>query len=182
MLRLVAVVTVMACLALTTVAVARDATWSIRYPPTDGLESVSCTSPEACTAVGGGFGPFAARWDGLRWHYERVIDPASPNAMNPSKLCNAACTSSIACIAVGEYDKDRCGPSYGGCQAATLPIAERWNGARWTLQSTRTSRGTGFSTNWTPSPVQGRGCAWRSAHEEGSSSTVQCGDGQYSCA
>ena len=136
MLRLVAVVTVMACLALTTVAVARDATWSIRYPPTDGLESVSCTSPEACTAVGGGFGPFAARWDGLRWHYERVIDPASPNAMNPSKLYGVACTSSTACIAVGEYDKDRCGPSYGGCQAATLPIAERWNGARWTLQST----------------------------------------------
>src|SRR5215469_113728 len=89
-------------------------TWSIQptpNPPGGGwfLTSVSCTSPSACTAVGGRLAPpgkptatLAERWNGRTWNIQ-----ATPNL--PGKavklLAGVACTSRSSCMAVGnEFD------------------------------------------------------------------------------
>jgi hypothetical protein len=111
--------------------------WSIqRTPKPRGaaesfLNGVSCTSPTACTAVGGGIysiGPFtfigggvllAERWNGSRWSIQRIPVPRAA-----SGLSGVACVSRSFCIAVG---------STAG-STGQVPLAERWNGTAWTLQ------------------------------------------------
>ncbi len=94
------------------------------------LESVSCTSSAACTAVGwyltssGSIEPLAERWNGTSW----TIQP-TPGA--PSKdyyaLGGVDCTSSTACIAVGQNVT-------GVLESMTL--AESWNGTEWKVVTT----------------------------------------------
>jgi hypothetical protein len=95
---------------------------------TDELSGVSCTSSTACMAVGSanaGDGQVLAElWNGAKWAIQATPDPA---AGQQSRLLGVSCFSSTACTAVGSYRDS-------GFIGHTL--AERWNGAAWTIQST----------------------------------------------
>ena len=78
------------------------------------------------------------RWSGTNWSIQTVPRPAGASG---STLTGVSCTSSSTCIAVGRYNcAESCtgtGPSDG-----SLPLAERWNGNAWTIQTTPTILGT----------------------------------------
>ncbi len=122
-----------------------------RAVPGNQLLGVSCTSGTNCTAVGssgpvvvslaGGTGrPFGAkaqrlaanalttttlaeRWDGTRWRIQPTPNLAgSPN----SSLSAVTCSSRRACTAVGSAE----------ARTAFVPLAERWNGSRWSIEPT----------------------------------------------
>jgi hypothetical protein len=112
--------------------------WSIQptpNPPGGGwwLTAVSCTSPSACTAVGGRIEPpgkpqgtLAERWDGRRWQIQAT--PSLPG--NAVKLLSGvACASRSSCMAVGgEFDP---------VTAVYLgTLAERWDGRTWRIVPT----------------------------------------------
>lgn len=103
-------------------------TWSIQRTPTAGglegfLAGVSCTSPDACTAVGGGAHghPRVERWNGTAWRLQRT--PGVSNA-DQAFFSAVSCTSATACTAVGT----------DGARAALFPLAQGWNGRRWSSQ------------------------------------------------
>src|SRR5215469_10260184 len=113
-------------------------TWSIQptpNPPGDGwfLISVSCTSPSACTAVGGRLttpgkpsGTLAERWNGHTWRIQPTPNPAGHGI----KLLNGvACTSRSSCMAVGNAFDPATGEGLG-------TLAERWNGRTWRIVPT----------------------------------------------
>jgi hypothetical protein len=119
-----------------------------RAAPESQLQSVSCTSGMACTAVGssgplevllasGASRPFAGktpnittrittlaeRWGGEHWRIESTPNPAGSTF---SSLSSVACTSRRACTAVGSAIPGK----------VFVPLAERWNGSRWSIERT----------------------------------------------
>ncbi len=121
-------------------------TWSIvpsaNTSPTSGnlLNSVSCSGPSFCMAVGTYQAPTATltlteTWNGSGW----TIVP-SPNATttNFNQLLSVVCTSAMSCKAVGDYSN--------GSIRRTL--AESWNGHAWTVDTT-------IDPSTTASPDQG---------------------------
>src|SRR5215472_13462533 len=94
------------------------------------LIGVSCTSASACTAVGisdplsASATTLAERWNGTRWTIQATPNPRQGGG----GLGGVSCTSASACTAVGAANPF-------GASATTL--AERWNGTRWSIQSTR---------------------------------------------
>ena len=111
-------------------------TWSIQptpNPPGGGwfLTAVSCTSPSACTAVGGrlaptGTGTLAERWNGHTWSVQPTANPPGHGI----KLLNGvACTSRSSCIAVGYEFDPATGEGLG-------TLAERWDGRTWRIVPT----------------------------------------------
>jgi len=110
--------------------------WSIETTPNpagegdDFLNSVSCTSANACTAVGDyddnsdTQDTLAEAWNGTVWSIETTPNPAGPGG---STLSGVSCTSVNACTAVGEY-LDSAG--------YFAPLAEAWSGASWSIQAT----------------------------------------------
>jgi len=116
--------------------------WSIQPTPTSGspgaLNAVSCTSPNACTAVGGTASGLllAERWDGTRWTVQSA--PTPPGAQG-GFFTGVSCTSQFACTAVGAaFDSS-------GNPAGT--ITERWDGTTWSIQPTPTSASPGAFLN-----------------------------------
>jgi len=104
--------------------------WSIQPTPNPAgvqgvrLEGVACTSPSACTAVGGSFATasLAERWNGTTW-----VIQASPNPPGPIfdlMLWSVACSRPLHCMAVGKY----------ASFAPQLTLAERWNGSSGNAQ------------------------------------------------
>jgi hypothetical protein len=113
------------------------ATWSIQPTPNPtryrgALDGVSCTSADACTAVGFYTNTFvvyvalAERWRGSAW----AIDPR-PIESGDNVLEDLACTANNACTAVG-WSSDGA-------------LVERWNGVAWPIQSTPTPTGAAGS-------------------------------------
>lgn len=105
--------------------------WKIEptpHPPgarSSTLASVSCTSADACTAVGtADRRVLAERWNGASWTIEPTPDPATTG---PNSLAAVSCTSATACTAVG---------SYHSANSPTLTLAESWNGTTWRIQPT----------------------------------------------
>ena len=108
------------------------------------LNGVSCTSSGECTAVGnacrsatgyskecGAPDPLHAEpyilsdhWNNKAWSVQTVPSPAGTDGV----LYGVSCRSSTACAAVGTASTAELGQS--------LPLAERWNGAEWAIQST----------------------------------------------
>jgi hypothetical protein len=95
--------------------------------PVTELDAVSCTSPNGCSAVGSFLdprtpvtGPLEGRWDGVRWS----LEPAPGLELGGGALTGVSCPASRSCTAVGSV-------SYPSGQVVTL--AERWNGARWSM-------------------------------------------------
>ena len=106
-------------------------TWSVQNTPNPTgtsiqLTAVSCASTTACTAVGtfsGTPGIFAESWNGSSWTLQ---SPPIPTGGSSPFLEGVSCTSASACTAVGQYFT-------AGQQ---IPLAERWNGTSWSVQST----------------------------------------------
>jgi hypothetical protein len=71
-------------------------------------------------------GIFSERWDGTRWHLQAA--PMPTGAAGAFFTGGTACTSPSSCIAVGASTDS------SGNPVSTL--AERWNGTRWSIQST----------------------------------------------
>ena len=111
-------------------------TWSIQATPNpagapdSSLRSVSCTSAQACTAVGdhgASTSPnltLAERWNGTAW---TIQDTPNPSAQAASQLFGVSCSSADACTAIG-YNRDLNG--------SALALAEAWNGTVWSIQPT----------------------------------------------
>jgi hypothetical protein len=92
------------------------------------LYGVSCTTPNACMAVGyyelpdNGGGALAEVWNGATWKIVPV-----PRATS-TLLFGVSCTSPGACTAVGLRA--------GAKPSSLLTLAERWNGKAWAIQPT----------------------------------------------
>jgi hypothetical protein len=103
------------------------------------LGAVSCPSATACMAVGYNMTPghvylaYAEFWDGTSW---KIVPPVEPAAAVVSNLGGVSCTSATACTAVGSYETS---------SGTTNPLAERWNGTSWTLQSPQVPAGSTFA-------------------------------------
>jgi hypothetical protein len=106
--------------------------WSLQSTPAPAgasstfLNSVACTSPMACTAVGGYLNSagaaqtLAERWDGIVWRRQ-----VTPNPAGTSQLFGVACTTGTACTAVG----------FSSAGQTPAAVAERWNGSAWKVQA-----------------------------------------------
>jgi hypothetical protein len=110
--------------------------WAIEPSPNPSdavdawLSSVSCRAAGACTAVGDYFSTsavyltLAERWNGTAWAIESTPNPAGAGS---GSLEGVSCPSAISCTAVGAY-LDSSG--------VNLTLAERWNGASWSIEPT----------------------------------------------
>ena len=108
--------------------------WSVTVlpPPPSGegtaLFGVSCRSAKFCMAVGeqsvstvGTTTALVERWNGASWS---ALPTPDPTGATDSSLFGVSCTSPGACTAVGDM-------TIGGVE---VPLAERWDGARWIIQ------------------------------------------------
>jgi hypothetical protein len=95
------------------------------------LNAVSCSSTRDCLAVeqyNARFGSsdrwatWAEHWDGTSW--SGLLPDVASSYYND--LLGVSCTAATACTAVGSYH------DLGGMN---FPLAERWNGTSWALQS-----------------------------------------------
>jgi hypothetical protein len=89
--------------------------------------AISCVSATACVAVGSDTNdtakvPLAEVWNGTKWTVSR---PRAPKASSNSALSGVSCTAATSCIAIGiAYTSE----------TDSVPIAESWDGHRWTMQ------------------------------------------------
>ena len=111
------------------------------------LNSVSCTATSTCTAVGdytdsaGTQVTLAERDSGGGWVVQPTPDEA---AAGISTLSAVSCASGTACMAVGWY----CQSAEDGCGSdgeANLPLAEIWDGSKWTIVPVRIPPGSASS-------------------------------------
>jgi hypothetical protein len=92
-------------------------------------ESIACSSPSACTAVsfasstGAGFVSVVDRWNGKKW---RMQSQASPPGSSQTQLIGTSCPARSVCLATGNYID---------ASGNQRPLAERWNGRAWSIQS-----------------------------------------------
>jgi hypothetical protein len=110
--------------------------WQVQAPiiPTaaqaSSLSGVSCASKGACTAVGDYTNAAGIRvtlveaWNGTSWQVQATPNPLGAQA---SSLSSVSCTSTSACIAVGDYT------NAAGIQ---VTLAEAWNRTSWQIQAT----------------------------------------------
>jgi hypothetical protein len=96
------------------------------------IESVSCSAPSACTAVGtdlntsGIHVTLAERWDGASWQRQATPNPAGDTTASVAPtLLGVSCPAADFCVAVGNYQS-------GFLQAG---LAQAWDGQQWTSQS-----------------------------------------------
>lgn len=120
--------------------------WTIQESKTpsgaksSSLSSVSCTSSEACTAVGRYINSssvevtLAERWNGKEW---AIQETKTPTGAKSSSLSGVSCVSSEICAAVGHYVNS---------SSVEVPLAERWNGKEWSTQETKTPSGAKSSS------------------------------------
>jgi hypothetical protein len=98
--------------------------WTVENTPTlpgSSLRSVSCISSDMCIAVGEDFAqpvqPLAEQWDGNSWTEQSTAPPPNPG-LTPS-LYGVSCTSSAACVAIGNLSN--------GDGTIVLPLVERYS-------------------------------------------------------
>ncbi len=112
--------------------------WAIQETPSltterGFLRGVSCTSAEACTAVGyQGTAkvkePLVERWNGTAWKIQTTPSLEGKNVLN-----SVSCASATFCTAGGEG-------------TAGQPLAEHWNGTTWAVQETPKLKKEGVET------------------------------------
>jgi hypothetical protein len=108
--------------------------WKIQSAPEpsgaqkSALLSVSCSSANACMAVGYSekvdYTPLAESWNGTEW---KIQSAPEPHGAEGSELLRVSCSSATACTAVGVY--------YNSESKEDELLAERWNGTEWEIQS-----------------------------------------------
>lgn len=118
--------------------------WSINPSPTptDGgaLAGVSCVSASACTAVGGYTASGGAedvlieRWNGTNWSIQAA---PSHSGSTDTFLSAVSCGSGGWCVAVGSYYVG------SGLSFHPVPFVERFNGTKWSVQSSPNPTGGG---------------------------------------
>jgi hypothetical protein len=132
--------------------------WSIQTTPkpstgTSSLNSLSCTAANACEAVGDYYRSqwftLAEVWNGTKWSIQKTPKFAQVTGNTPLELSGVSCTAANACEAVGWYLKN----------LDYVPVAEKWNGTTWTVQTTPKPTGT------TSSPLYGVSCTAANACE-----------------
>ena len=101
------------------------------------LNGVSCSSTSECTAVGNyyiGMSPVmvAQRWNGTKWSTQRT---PTPTGASSTALDGVSCVSASACTAVGYYNNS----------TASVTLAERWNGTKWSIERTPNPNGASNS-------------------------------------
>jgi eukaryotic-like serine/threonine-protein kinase len=99
-----------------------------------GLYGVSCTSAQACLAVGnvitnGGNNAFSELWNGTTWTIETT---PLPTGTTYSLLNDVSCGSATFCTAVGDYQAN---------SAVSRTLTEAWNGTTWAIEATPNSQG-----------------------------------------
>jgi hypothetical protein len=100
-------------------------TGSLPPPRLVAFTAVSCSSPNACTAVGdhstkaGPPATLAERWNGRGWTLQ-----STPTPGGRGELDAVSCSSAVACTAVGYFG------------ASVKSLAEQWNGKRWVVRRT----------------------------------------------
>ena len=109
-----------------------------------GLDGVACASAVACVAVGStsgstGNGPLAELWNGVVWSIRAT---PSPVGATMGQLDAVSCPSPRDCVAVGGFTNSVLG-SIGNL---SMPLAEVWDGATWSLQ--RMPSPDGASGSW----------------------------------
>jgi hypothetical protein len=113
-------------------------TWSVKAMPnpTEGteirMEGVSCTASTECTAVGyykngskKADEGVAQRWNGMEWSIQSLPE-ASETKEN--YVGGVSCVSSKACTLAGL--------SLTSTTKKDVPLAERWSGTEWKIQTT----------------------------------------------
>jgi hypothetical protein len=102
------------------------------------LSDVSCPSSTYCTAVGGNEGKaFIESWNGSTWSLGSL---PSPEGAKSTYLQGVSCTSASACTAAGSYISEvevkEGGKPTGAFEEVKKPLALRWNGSSWSIQTT----------------------------------------------
>jgi hypothetical protein len=120
----------------TAYALGAGTTWTVQQSPNANrpggqLESVSCSSPSACTAVGDHLDTsgitltLAERWNGSAWQQQPTPTLAADTTPSVApELFGVSCPASHFCEAVGDYQQP----------FASVSLAETWNGWRWKRQ------------------------------------------------
>jgi hypothetical protein len=91
---------------------------------------VSCTSASACTMVGSFVNSsevetgYAERWNGSTWTLQTVAKPSGTTGYG---LFGVSCVSATECTTSGTKVTT---------EVVYMPLAERWNGTTWTVEST----------------------------------------------
>ena len=120
--------------------------WRIQRTPNanslddTSLAGVSCTSTNACTAVGSvatpiGYTELAERWNGATWSLQSF---QIPSATPYTYSVGVSCPAGSMCMAVGGANK-------GAGGSGTVTLAEIWNGISWSIASTPNPPGAGES-------------------------------------
>lgn len=121
--------------------------WIVQSTPGPGgadasrLFGVSCPSLSSCTAVGYSTqsatdSTLVERWNGTAWTIRRTPNPSGAASSN---LFGISCSSGTACTAVG-HSVDATGHD--------ASLAERWDGASWSIQPTPNPLGAADSDLW----------------------------------
>jgi hypothetical protein len=121
---------------------AAAAGWMVQTTPNPSssarLAGVSCAA-KACTAVGDYVNhsdndvTLAEGSNGKRWTIQTTPNPGGSKRVI---LVGVSCTAANACTAVGYYVND---------SRSDVTLAERWNGKKWTIQTTPNPTGSQFS-------------------------------------
>jgi putative hemolysin len=104
--------------------------WAVQPNPAaalagSALNGVSCRSSTYCIAVGGHHEAVLAEvWNGTSWTLQSLPRPGHHGGF----LEGVSCTAGL-CVAVGSYNAN---PGRGIDEGE--PVAERWDGRRWTVQ------------------------------------------------
>jgi hypothetical protein len=108
--------------------------WSVVTIPAPGgatdaaLLAISCASATSCQAVGiNGEDTLAESWNGSKW---KIAPSPNPSAGKPNVLSGVACPATSECWAGGYY--------FPGEDSGSL--TEKWNGSKWSVVSTPTSK------------------------------------------
>jgi hypothetical protein len=101
------------------------------------LNSVTCPTARFCMVVGSDrAGAAAATLTGSTWHVLRPVQRKSLGV--PSEFMSVSCPSTTDCLAVGLTPPR-------SANEELRPLAEHWNGTRWSLQATAPLRPAGWS-------------------------------------
>ena len=102
--------------------------------------AVSCSAPDACTAVGlAGFPDgqgrtLAEQWDGTSWQLQTTpVPPHTPVAEYDA----VSCTAATACTAAGPAETD---------SNLTMGLVATWQGTSWQTQATPDPAGAAVRT------------------------------------
>jgi hypothetical protein len=129
------------------------------------LEGVSCLASTNCVGVGwytnesGKFETLAEHWNGDEWSVQST--PSTGGTAN--HLLGVSCTSPTACTAVGHYSSSA---------NPTPPLAERWNGTEWTIQTVPSPTGAKSSTLYGVSCTSSTVCSAVGGYVNSASATV----------